>query len=343
MNAEQTVEQIPDSRSFIAKWVIVTTLTAATASMLGFGAMWSVGDTLSRLVGETFGWVIAGGTLGALVGLGIGGGQAFALGSSGRRVNPARWTLNSVIGGGVVTAVAFGLVSALSGPNPGSSNTLIGLILGSVLGLGIGVGQWLTLRRQLPGSGIWILITLVALLAAFIIGLNLGGEGREIIAVTAFGLIAAAITGLGAVWLFRGRNPAVAGQVGLLIVAGLLLAGCGGSTDPIVRFAEPRDGASVAAPVRVVMAAENFTVEPAGDGSVHDGAGHLHIMVDTPCVAAGDTIPKDETHLHFGDGSTETELALEPGSHTLCLQAADGAHTALPGEGMTHTISVTVP
>ena len=36
-------------------------------------------------------------------------------------------------------------------------------------------------------------------------------------------------------------------------------------------------------------------------------------------------------------------VALEPGTHTLCLQAADGAHTALPGEGMTHTISITVP
>ena len=48
-------------------------------------------------------------------------------------------------------------------------------------------------------------------------------------------------------------------------------------------------------------------------------------------------------HLHFGDGSIETELALTPGEHTLCLQAADGAHTALPGEGMTHTISITVP
>ena len=135
-------------------------------------------------------------------------------------------------------------------------------------------------------------------------------------------------------------------QVGVLMALGLALGACsvtGAASEPGVRFAEPRDGASVSAPVRVVMSAENFTVEPAGDGSVHEGAGHLHIMVDTPCIEAGNTIPKDETHLHFGDGSTETELDLAPGSHTLCLQAADGAHTALPGEGMTHTISVTVP
>jgi hypothetical protein len=53
-------------------------------------------------------------------------------------------------------------------------------------------------------------------------------------------------------------------------------------------------------------------------------------------------IPNDETHRHFGDGSTEADLELSPGRHTLCLQAADGAHIALEGAGMTHQINVTV-
>jgi hypothetical protein len=89
------------------------------------------------------------------------------------------------------------------------------------------------------------------------------------------------------------------------------------------------------------MQAENFTVETAGD--VHDNAGHLHIMIDTPCLAAGEVIPKDDNHRHFGDGSTEADLELSSGTHTLCLQAADGVHIALEGEGMAHEISVTVP
>ncbi len=38
----------------------------------------------------------------------------------------------------------------------------------------------------------------------------------------------------------------------------------------------------------------------------------------------------------------EAELTLPPGQHTLCLQAADGAHVALPGTGMTHQISISV-
>lgn len=110
--------------------------------------------------------------------------------------------------------------------------------------------------------------------------------------------------------------------------------------EPRVRISSPDSGDSVASPIHVVMEAENFAVEAAGE--IHEGAGHLHIMVDTDCLPAGEVVPKDDTHLHFGDGSTEADLELAPGEHTLCLQAADGAHFALPGAGMTHTIQVTV-
>lgn len=94
-----------------------------------------------------------------------------------------------------------------------------------------------------------------------------------------------------------------------------------------VELAYPYDGAEVASPVALTMAATGFVVEPAGE--VRDGAGHLHVMVDVPCVEPGEVIPRDEAHVHFGDGQTGTSLDLEPGTHTLCLQAADGAHTAL--------------
>ncbi len=113
------------------------------------------------------------------------------------------------------------------------------------------------------------------------------------------------------------------------------------SAEPRVYFVEPADGASAASPLKVVMAAENFVIEPASD-VVAEGRGHLHIMVDTPCVEAGQGIPKDETHLHYGKGQLEAELELAPGQHTLCLQAADGLHVALPGAGMTQTIASTV-
>ena len=85
------------------------------------------------------------------------------------------------------------------------------------------------------------------------------------------------------------------------------------------------------------MTASNFVVEPAGD--VHAGAGHLHVMVDAECVATGTVIPKDEAHVHLGKAERTTELVLPAGSHTLCLQAADGAHVALD---LTDEITITV-
>lgn len=106
-----------------------------------------------------------------------------------------------------------------------------------------------------------------------------------------------------------------------------------------VEFVQPTDGASVTSPVQVTMAATNFTIEPAGDGTVKEGSGHFHIMIDSDCVAPGETIPSDDTHQHYGTGATEAELELAPGSHTLCLQAGDAAHTALD---LTDTITIEV-
>ncbi len=122
----------------------------------------------------------------------------------------------------------------------------------------------------------------------------------------------------------------------------ILLAGCGGADPnaPRVFFTNVEDRATVKTPVLLQWSAENFTIEPAGD--IHENAGHLHVMINTDCLAAGEVVPSDETHLHFGKAQTETELALAPGIYTLCLQAADGAHTALAGAGMTQVIEITV-
>jgi hypothetical protein len=109
---------------------------------------------------------------------------------------------------------------------------------------------------------------------------------------------------------------------------------------PRIFFQEPSTNATLTSPVKVKMGAEGFVLEPAGD--IHAGAGHLHIMVDTGCITAGQPIPKDDTHIHYGKGQTEAELTLAPGTHTLCLQAANGTHIASDGPGMQHMIKVTV-
>jgi hypothetical protein len=158
-------------------------------------------------------------------------------------------------------------------------------------------------------------------------------------------LLAGGWIALGIAMLFGERDTAMRSTATIsLFLLVVLLSGCGSGENndkAQVFFDSPSDGKSVSSPVHVVMKAENFKVEEAGE--VHEGAGHFHIMVDTPCLEAGEVIPKDDNHRHFGDGSTETDLELSSGTHSLCLQAADGAHIALAGGGMTHEISVTVP
>lgn len=112
-------------------------------------------------------------------------------------------------------------------------------------------------------------------------------------------------------------------------------AGAGGG----VEFGGIADGDTVSSPVPVTFETTGeFEIIPAADGG-GDGSGHVHVMVDVGCVAVGETIPNDETHLHFGDGSTSADLELEPGEHTLCLQAGDGEHTAMD---VTDEITITV-
>jgi hypothetical protein len=98
-----------------------------------------------------------------------------------------------------------------------------------------------------------------------------------------------------------------------------------------VLFLQPEDGAVIAGPaiegkvvVHVKMGVEGITVQPAGQQV--QGTGHNHIIVDGAGVPIGDAVPKDATHLHFGQGQTEAAVPLTPGSHTLTLQFADGAH-----------------
>jgi len=107
-----------------------------------------------------------------------------------------------------------------------------------------------------------------------------------------------------------------------------------------VAFFDPLDGTTVTSPLKVVMTAAGLVVEPSGE--VNDGAGHFHILVDTDFIPAGEVIPTDEQHLHYGKGQTTVSVELEPGEHTLRLQFADGLHTALEGDQYRDTITVVV-
>ena len=96
-----------------------------------------------------------------------------------------------------------------------------------------------------------------------------------------------------------------------------------------VSIASPADGAVVTSPFDVVMQATDFTIEAASNGP-SDGAGHFHILVDQPAVAPGQAIPNNpgDGYYHYGDGSTTATLDLDPGAHTIRIQAGTANHLA---------------
>ncbi|CAN7443445.1 DUF4399 domain-containing protein [Pseudoduganella sp. LjRoot289] len=112
-----------------------------------------------------------------------------------------------------------------------------------------------------------------------------------------------------------------------------------GAAAQTVSFAEPADGATVASPFKVKFAVSGMEVKPAGDMSANTG--HHHLIINGDSIKAGESVPFDETHLHFGKGQTEAEVKLPPGNYKLTMQFANGAHQSY-GQAGSKTINVTV-
>jgi hypothetical protein len=106
-----------------------------------------------------------------------------------------------------------------------------------------------------------------------------------------------------------------------------------------VKFITPRDGATVKSEFDVKFAVEGMETKPAG--TMQANTGHHHIIIDGSFIPQGQVVPKDDTHIHFGDGKSSTKLKLTPGQHKLTLQFADGAHRSY-GEAYSKTITVNV-
>ena len=127
--------------------------------------------------------------------------------------------------------------------------------------------------------------------------------------------------------------------LGLVLAFAACSSGEYGGDEKSVSFAAPRDGATVASPVKVAMKVKGMYARPAGE--LIEGTGHYHLIIDGSFIPEGETVPKDATHLHFGKGQSEAEIELSPGEHTLTLQFADGEHHSY-GKAMSRTIRITV-
>ena len=106
-----------------------------------------------------------------------------------------------------------------------------------------------------------------------------------------------------------------------------------------VSFIAPKDGAVVTSAFKVVFGAKGMAVDPAGE--VKADSGHHHLLINLGPMNAGEVIPVDSAHLHFGKAQTEAEIKLPPGDYKLTMQFANGAHVSY-GPVMASSISVTV-
>jgi hypothetical protein len=139
-----------------------------------------------------------------------------------------------------------------------------------------------------------------------------------------------------------------------LLLAALLLAATGSAAQAIaglpiakapagagVYFISPQDGATVPATFTVRFGLKGMGVAPAGVAK--ENTGHHHLLIDAKQLpAAGQPIPNDAQHRHFGGGQTQTTLTLPPGTHTLQLELGDANHVPFDPPLVSKRITVQV-
>lgn len=120
-----------------------------------------------------------------------------------------------------------------------------------------------------------------------------------------------------------------------------LLGGCSTVMAPgqSVSLLEPANGATVGTTFKVVFGVKGMAVAPAGD--IVKDSGHNHLLINQMPVPAGESVPFNDQHRHFGAGQTEAMITLPPGQYRLTSQFANGAHQSY-GAPMSSTIQITV-
>jgi hypothetical protein len=107
-----------------------------------------------------------------------------------------------------------------------------------------------------------------------------------------------------------------------------------------VFFVNLKNGQKIKSPFKVKMGVSGIALDSAG--ALKPASGHHHILIDAgDSLTAGTVVPKDSTHLHFGNAQKEAELKLTPGEHKITLQYADGIHRSYGGK-LASSVTVTV-
>ena len=97
------------------------------------------------------------------------------------------------------------------------------------------------------------------------------------------------------------------------------------SSENKLYFIEPKDGATLNGPVKIVFGLSGMGVAPAGID--FPNTGHHHLLVDLENLPdLSKPIPANKNHIHFGKGQTEAILELPKGKRTLQLLMGNYLH-----------------
>jgi hypothetical protein len=107
-----------------------------------------------------------------------------------------------------------------------------------------------------------------------------------------------------------------------------------------VYFVDIKDGDVVTSPFKVGFGVDGLALMPAG--SSDPDSGHHHLIIDADLPPQDAPLPANDHVRHFGKGQTGVELSLPPGTHTLQLEFADGAHLPFNPPVVSDRITITV-
>jgi len=111
--------------------------------------------------------------------------------------------------------------------------------------------------------------------------------------------------------------------------------------DALLYIIWPNDGQRIKGAFWCRFGLRNMGIARAGDKTPN--AGHHHLFVDlNEEIKAGEVIPSDKNHIHFGAGQSEARVELPPGRHTLQLVLGDAEHKIFNPPLVSKKVTVTV-